>query len=132
RRRHGDQAALEPLALPVLQAHLQHAVHAAARGRDLRRRRMPADPAIRRRRDHGATPPGPVSSGDGSAGALLPRAGAVARGGCAGAARCGHRPYDEGPGRDGTPDVIIYKSADEITKMREAGRIVAGTIERVV
>jgi methionyl aminopeptidase len=28
--------------------------------------------------------------------------------------------------------VIIYKSADEIDKMRVAGRIVAGTIERVL
>src|SRR5206468_1849123 len=43
-----------------------------------------------------------------------------------------HRAHDRGARRDGNPIVIIYKSPEEIAKMREAGRIVAGTIQRVV
>src|SRR5204862_1993418 len=70
--------------------------------------------------------------GDRPARALLPGAGPAARGGRAGEFRPGDRAHVRGARRHRTLTMIIYKSPDEIAKMREAGRIVAGTIERVV
>ena len=120
RRRDGHPASHRALDVPELQAHLQPGVQTACEGRHLRRRaarelerRSDDDELTVRRRIEVYREP------DRAAGALLPRTRPAPRGQRAGA-------RGRGDGADarravrhrGVIDMIIYKSPDEIAKMR--------------
>ena len=129
-RRHGGAAAVQPVDLPGVQAHLQHGVQAPGQRHRLRPRRQPAGTPRRRRRAHRPAPSRRLPGADRTPRGLLRRPGPAA-------GRSTRRPPRtwSPTARSAAlkePHVIIRKSPEELEKMRRAGRIVAGTIDAVL
>ena len=129
-RRDGRPAALEPVDVPGLQAHLQHGVQAAGRRPGLRRRRRQLERradddelTVRRRLAVYQEQTEPLEDFYAERGLLREIDAEAPRG-------RGHRADDRARWR--SVDMIIRKSPESCEKMRRAGRIVAGAIEAVL